>query len=247
MVKLPIGTCGGSFTIEHNMTINSLPSDAISTSVKDTSGFFIRFINTSANKTGGGWCITRSGNQAQLTWKSTYTTDIPNVKLDVGKTYTFKYEFREVGTGEGAMVRLIISDEDGNILTGANGVDLSLRNFTYMNEGKTEPINAIQIYNQAVSGSASSITFDNARLYTSAEVSNINGSDITYRIDGSIPNVKMTAVKYDAGGALDQIEMFDLTDAGEDTVSAPFAPDKVFLWSSMLPLCGVKTPSDSEE
>ena len=112
-------------------------------------------------KTGGGY-ITKSGDQAHIAWKGGgASTSIGNI--DIGKTYAFKYEFSEIGTGvdTGMSAALTITDENGTIIESESGLDI--RNFAIAGSGY--PISEVQVYNRASEGSVASVTFGNAVSY----------------------------------------------------------------------------------
>lgn len=234
-LTLPIGTYGGSFIIEHTVKINSMPAECGSGN-NDTNGFFMRFMNTAENKTGGGWYIARDGSKAKIVWKATGTTDIGTI--DTGKPYVFRYEFSNVGTGEGAHAAMTILDESGKAIASAS--DLNIRNFTFNDAGKGKTINELQIYNRANSDSEASVTFGDAVAYgASGEITEINGKDISVNITGLTPQTRLIAAKY-SGEALESIKIFDSLSIGAQTVTAEFEPDRAFLWNDMTPLCGAK-------
>ncbi|MGN0106938.1 MAG: bacterial Ig-like domain-containing protein, partial [Hominilimicola sp.] len=265
-VMLPIGSCGGSFTIEHTVRINSMPADC-GDGKSDTDGFFVRFMSINSSKTpmktGGGWYLKKSGETLILNWKGTGTSGYSTIgNLEVGKTYKFKYDFINICTGSNteesaeedlASATLTVTDADGQTVGTVSG--LPLRNFSEK-KGNTLPINAVQIYNRANTNSNASVTFGNAVLYgASGEITSISGNDITANITGLLPGMRLIAAKYN-GGVLTDVEIFNPEGAdsqtgtdeditylklGEQTITASFAPDKVFLWNGMMSLCGVKT------
>ena len=84
-----------------------------------TAGFFTRFLSAPNDKgntgIGGGWYFVPSGTSADVYWKSgaskaSDAIKITTSKLETGAEYTFKYEFNDVGTGNGAGVTLTITD-----------------------------------------------------------------------------------------------------------------------------------------
>ena len=265
-VMLPIGSCIGNFTLEHTVKINSIPADC-GDGKNDTDGFFIRFMNINdskeAIKFGGGWYLKKSGETLILNWKGTGASGYSTIgNLEVGKTYKFKYDIINISTGSNteesaaedlAYATLTVTDADGQTVGTASG--LPLRNFSEK-KGNTLPINAVQIYNRANTNSNASVTFGNAVLYgVSGEITSISSNDITANITGLLPEMRLIAAKYD-GGVLTDVEIFNPkgTDSqtgtdenitylklGEQTITASFAPDKVFLWNGMMSLCGVKT------
>lgn len=152
-----------------------------------------------------------------------------------------------------AYATLTVTDADGQTVGTASG--LPLRNFSEK-KGNTLPINAVQVYNRANTNSNASVTFGNAVLYgVSGEITSISGNDITANITGLLPGMRLIMAKYN-GGVLTDVEIVNSkgTDSqtgtdenitylklGDQTITASFAPDKVFLWNGMMPLCGVKT------
>lgn len=227
---VPIGSYKNDFTLEHTVTISSMPANGSSN--KDTmAGFALRFMNTAAKHTGGGWYITASGNQAQIIWKNTKTTTIG--KIDTGKTYIFKYEFSNVGTGTGASVKLTIIDENGK--TVASQDNLNLRNFSDTDSGKLAPITALELCNQANAGSTAGVILDNALIYGKGEITSVNDKDITVNL-GTTAGMKIYAAKYAADGALENVKIFTPENIGESTFTTDFTPDKVFIWAGVRPI-----------
>lgn len=97
-------------------------------------------------QTGGGWYLTKkSDTELNVAWKNTRASSVGTIKL--GETYTFRYNFTNVGNGNGATVTLTIIDSTGNTVASAS--DLNLRNFSDTATGRTSPITYVQIYNQA--------------------------------------------------------------------------------------------------
>lgn len=238
LTTVPIGSYMNDFTIEHTVTINSMPANG-DADKNSTAGFFTRFMATVQNDvsklhTGGGWYLTANGSKANVYWKSgasrNNSTAIASGSkaLSLGSEYTFRYEFTNVGTGSGALLKLSIIDSDGN--TVASVSNLNVRNFSDTDLGKTSPITQMEIYNQAQSGSASNIVFGNARVYSSGNITKVDGKEITVNLASSA-GMKVYAAKY-SGGALDAVNVFTPENAGESVFTADFEPDRVFLWSN---------------
>lgn len=230
--SIPIGNYTGNFTLEHTVKINSMPANG-SADKNINDGFFMRFMGIDSNNllhTGGGWYLTQSGDKAQVVWKNSRTSNIGNI--DIGKEYTFKYEFKNVGSGSGASVDLTITDKNGTQVASQSG--LNIRNFSDTNTGKLAPITYVQIFNQSKSGSSNaSVKIDNAKIYTTASIMSVNGADITINTS-SLSLIKLFAAKYDDNNMLTDIEVLTPLSTGESTVQASFVPDKVFLWSNDL-------------
>lgn len=139
----PIGSYAGDFTLEHTVKINSIPANG-NTDKNSAAGFFVRFM--ADKQTGGGWYLTKkSDTELNVAWKNTRASSVGTIKL--GETYTFRYNFTNVGNGNGATVTLTILDSSGNTVISASG--LNLRNFSDTDFGKKSPITYVQIYNQA--------------------------------------------------------------------------------------------------
>lgn len=231
-----IGSLSGSFTLEHTVRINSMPANG-NADKNSSAGFFVRFmapLQTDPNKThtGGGWYLTQGRNGIQVVWKNTRTTTVGNIEL--GKTYTFKYDFAEVGTGNGATVTLTIFDESGNQIASAS--NLNMRNFSDTGSGKLSPISLIEIYNQANTNSTASVTFDNAKITdgSKSEITSVDGSVINYT--GGY-GMTLYAAAYDTdSGMLKSIKSKNIDTLGEQQFDAGFTPDKVFMWNGMEPV-----------
>lgn len=149
----PIGSYAGDFTLEHTVKINSIPANG-NTDKNSAAGFFVRFM--ADKQTGGGWYLTKkSDTELNVAWKNTRASSVGTIKL--GETYTFRYNFTNVGNGNGATVTLTILDSSGNTVISASG--LNLRNFSDTDFGKKSPITYVQIYNQANANSTSSVEF----------------------------------------------------------------------------------------
>ena len=170
---ISIGAHSGNFTISHKITINSMPAAGNGGDRNSTAGFFMRFMcppGTAKNDgVGGGWYFAaqnRRGsiNEPGVYWKSggNSGTLITTKALSIGETYTFTYEFTNVGTGNGASMKMTITDESGAVIGTGNNLDL--RNLTQSAPHLGEPITYIQIYNQAQENSTSSVTISDASI-----------------------------------------------------------------------------------
>lgn len=222
-----IGSYAGNFTIEHTVKINSIPADG-KTDKNSVSGFFVRFM--ADKQTGGGWYLTKkSDTELNVAWKNTRASSVGTIKL--GETYTFRYNFTNVGNGNGATVTLTILDSSGNTVISASG--LNLRNFSDTDSGKKSPITYVQIYNQANANSTSSVEFANARYYTTSEIT-VNGQNVALSI-GCLTDMKGYAAKY-SNGILTDLADITPTTTGQSTVLLQFEPDKVFIWNDMTPV-----------
>lgn len=178
----PIGSYAGDFTLEHTVKINSIPANG-NTDKNNAAGFFVRFM--ADKQTGGGWYLTKkSDTELNVAWKNTRASSVGTIKL--GETYTFRYNFTNVGNGNGATVTLTILDSSGNTVISASG--LNLRNFSDTDSGKKSPITYVQIYNQANANSTSSVEFANARYYTTSEIT-VNGQNVALNI-GCLTDMK---------------------------------------------------------
>ena len=178
----PIGSYAGDFTLEHTVKINSIPANG-NTDKNSAAGFFVRFM--ADKQTGGGWYLTKkSDTELNVAWKNTRASSVGTIKL--GETYTFRYNFTNVGNGNGATVTLTILDSSGNTVISASG--LNLRNFSDTDFGKKSPITYVQIYNQANANSTSSVEFANARYYTTSEIS-VSGQNVALSI-GCLTDMK---------------------------------------------------------
>lgn len=223
----PIGSYAGDFTLEHTVKINSIPADG-KTDKNSVSGFFVRFM--ADKQTGGGWYLTKkSDTELNVAWKNTRASSVGTIKL--GETYTFRYNFTNVGNGNGATVTLTILDSSGNTVISASG--LNLRNFSDTDSGKKSPITYVQIYNQANANSTSSVEFANARYYTTSEIT-VNGQNVALNI-GCLTDMKGYAAKY-SNGILTDLADITPTTTGQSTVLLQFEPDKVFIWNDMTPV-----------
>lgn len=222
-----IGSYAGNFTIEHTVKINSIPADG-KTDKNSVSGFFVRFM--ADKQTGGGWYLTKkSDTELNVAWKNTRASSVGTIKL--GETYTFRYNFTNVGNGNGATVTLTILDSSGNTVISASG--LNLRNFSDTDSGKKSPITYVQIYNQANANSTSSVEFANARYYTTSEIS-VSGQNVALSI-GCLTDMKGYAAKY-SNGILTDLADITPEKAGQSSVLLQFEPDKVFIWNDMTPV-----------
>ena len=223
----PIGSYAGDFTLEHTVKINSIPANG-NTDKNSAAGFFVRFM--ADKQTGGGWYLTKkSDTELNVAWKNTRASSVGTIKL--GETYTFRYNFTDVGNGNGATVTLTVIDSTGNTVASAS--DLNLRNFSDTATGRTSPITYVQIYNQANANSTSSVEFANARYYTTSEIT-VNGQNVALNI-GCLTDMKGYAAKY-SNGILTDLADITPTTTGQSTVSLQFEPDKVFIWNDMTPV-----------
>lgn len=223
----PIGSYAGDFTLEHTVKINSIPANG-NTDKNSAAGFFVRFM--ADKQTGGGWYLTKkSDTELNVFWKNTRESSVGTIKL--GETYTFRYNFTNVGNGNGATVTLTVIDSTGNTVASAS--DLNLRNFSDTATGRTSPITYVQIYNQANANSTSSVEFANARYYTTSEIT-VNGQNVALNI-GCLTDMKGYAAKY-SNGILTDLADITPTTTGQSTVLLQFEPDKVFIWNDMTPV-----------
>ena len=223
----PIGSYAGDFTLEHTVKINSIPANG-NTDKNSAAGFFVRFM--ADKQTGGGWYLTKkSDTELNVAWKNTRASSVGTIKL--GETYTFRYNFTNVGNGNGATVTLTILDSSGNTVISASG--LNLRNFSDTDFGKKSPITYVQIYNQANANSTSSVEFANARYYTTSEIT-VNGQNVALNI-GCLTDMKGYAAKY-SNGILTDLADITPTTTGQSTVLLQFEPDKVFIWNDITPV-----------
>ena len=223
----PIGSYAGDFTLEHTVKINSIPANG-NTDKNSAAGFFVRFM--ADKQTGGGWYLTKkSDTELNVAWKNTRASSVGTIKL--GETYTFRYNFTNVGNGNGATVTLTILDSSGNTVISASG--LNLRNFSDTDFGKKSPITYVQIYNQANANSTSSVEFANARYYTTSEIT-VNGQNVALNI-GCLTDMKGYAAKYSNGILTDLVDITP-EKAGQSSVLLQFEPDKVFIWNDMTPV-----------
>lgn len=222
-----IGSYSGDFTLEHTVKINSIPANG-NTDKNNAAGFFVRFM--ADKQTGGGWYLTKkSDTELNVAWKNTRASSVGTIKL--GETYTFRYNFTNVGNGNGATVTLTILDSSGNTVISASG--LNLRNFSDTDFGKKSPITYVQIYNQANANSTSSVEFANARYYTTSEIS-VSGQNVALSI-GCLTDMKGYAAKY-SNGILTDLADITSEKAGQSSVLLQFEPDKVFIWNDMTPV-----------
>ena len=223
----PIGSYAGDFTLEHTVKINSIPANG-NTDKNSAAGFFVRFM--ADKQTGGGWYLTKkSDTELNVFWKNTRASSVGTIKL--GETYTFRYNFTNVGNGNGATVTLTVIDSTGNSVASAS--DLNLRNFSDTTSGKASPITYVQIYNQANANSTSSVEFANARYYTTSEIS-VSGQNVALSI-GCLTDMKGYAAKY-SNGILTDLADITPEKAGQSSVLLQFEPDKVFIWNDMTPV-----------
>ena len=223
----PIGSYAGDFTLEHTVKINSIPANG-NTDKNSAAGFFVRFM--ADKQTGGGWYLTKkSDTELNVAWKNTRASSVGTIKL--GETYTFRYNFTNVGNGNGATVTLTVIDSTGNSVASAS--DLNLRNFSDTTSGKASPITYVQIYNQANANSTSNVEFANARYYTTSEIS-VSGQNVALSI-GCLTDMKGYAAKY-SNGILTDLADITPEKAGQSSVLLQFEPDKVFIWNDMTPV-----------
>ncbi len=235
---IPIGSYSGKFTIEHKLTINSMP--AIGSGDKNsTAGFFTRFLSAPNDKgntgIGGGWYFVPDGTSADVYWKSGASNasdaiKITTSKLETGAEYTFKYEFNDVGTGNGAGVTLTITDSQGNVV--GSGTALNLRNLSDSESHKVLPLAAVQIYNQANTNQTASVTISDAKLITNCKIDSVDGQNVTMTFD-TLGEMCAYAAKYDAG-ALTNFKEITPEEFGTSTADAGFEPDKVFIWTKNM-------------
>ena len=155
--RINIGNYSGDFTLEHAVTINSMPANG-SNNRRDDNGFFFRFRN--GNTYGGGWYFMPvSENETRVSWKTNNAVSLtPSSTLKVNETYKFVYAFHNVGIGTGASVDITIYDSEGNIVGIGTGLDM--RNMT--SPSATTTLTEIEIFNQARTNSTSSVTIDGA-------------------------------------------------------------------------------------
>ena len=236
--QVPIGSYDGTFILEHTVKINSMPANG-DQDKNSTAGFLVKFMpedSTTNTGVGAGWYMTANGtDKANILWKADgrRATSITTSAITIGKEYTFRYTFTNVGTGAGATVAMEVFDENGTSMGSAT--NLSLRNMTSSDMHKTLPMTYLSIFNQANSGSTASVTFDNARVYNTSEIVSVSGKDITLNITSTTTS-KLYAAKYD-NGTLTNVEEITLSETGNGkVVSATFEPDKVFLWSEIYPI-----------
>ena len=227
----------GAFVIEHTFTLNSFPANGTYDKY-DSSGFFFRFQPDSG--TGGGWSIRKTDdNKYELFWKGSRAITVPSnddqpTTLNLGETYRFKYILTKVATGEGALVQLIISDLDGNVITDTSG--LELRNMTN-DKQKVNPLKYIEITNQASEeGTSASFAIENAVLYGYSSINSINGNSVSLTLN-NFSNASVFAAKYGENNELVQIKKYDYISDGDFIWDLSFEPDKVFMWTdSMIPI-----------
>jgi rhamnogalacturonan endolyase len=239
--EIPIGSYSGTFTLEHTVKINSMPANGAEDK-NDTSGFLIKFMpqhstsSTVKDGVGAGWYMSASGtNQANILWKSDgrNATKVTSTALNIGEEYTFRYTFSNIGVGSAAAVELTILNSNGETVGSVSG--LSLRNMTSSNVHLTTPLAYILLYNQAKSNSTASVTIDNAKIYGSGSVISVDGSNVTLNTS-TLSRTKVYAAKYN-NGVLENIADITPTSIGQQTVTADFEPDKVFIWTSdMYPI-----------
>ena len=173
LTELVIGNYSGDFTLKHTVTINSMPKDG-GWDKNSTEGFLVKFMPLASGGkqgVGAGWQLSNSFRHdgIDVSWKSDgqWPDFLTDTGLEIGKTYTFTYNFKNVGTGDGALVDLTITDADGSVI--GSGENLSLRNMTSSDNHKSLPLNYIQVYNQANENSTASVTIAGAKIFTGEE------------------------------------------------------------------------------
>ncbi len=238
LTTVSIGSYKDDFTIEHTVKINSMPASAPTSgnnNRNNTNGFFVRFQPEVSDKQGmgGGWVISERNGKANVHWKASSDNLGSSIaSLNIGETYTFKYQFTGVGAGSGATVALTITDSAGKTI--GTGTELDLRNMTHSTPHLGLALSSVQIYNQAKSGSTANVVFDNARIYSSGEITSVTGNEISVHIASSA-GMKLYAAKYNEG-TLENVQIFTPENAGGSILKADFEPDKVFLWADMMPI-----------
>lgn len=238
MQEVHISEFSGTFNIEHTLKINSMPANG-NEDKNSTAGFFVRFmpkIDTNKPGIGAGWYLSSSSeNKFNILWKADGRTATPIVSdLNIGEEYKIQYTFSNVGNGIGASVTMTVLDSSGSVINSV--ANLGLRNMTFSDIHKSLPLEYIQIYNQANSGSTASVTIDNAVYSTQASISEVSGNSITFSTQ-SASKVKIFAAKY-TDGILTDADILTPQSAGENmTVTTSFEPDWVYLWTEQcIPL-----------
>ncbi len=156
--EVNIGEYYGDFTLEHNLTINSMPAPG-SNDRRSDAGFFFRFKTLPAY--GGGWYFMPDGTEAaHVWWKTGSATKLTDTMLNVGETYRFVYDFHDIGVGGSAAVDITIYDSNGNVMGSKTGLDMRTMTSTYPNV----PVTVIEIFNQAREGVESSVTIDGSTV-----------------------------------------------------------------------------------
>ena len=231
---IQIGSLSGNFVLEHKMTINSMPANGDS-SKSSTAGFFVRF--SLADGTGAGWYLSATDTgQAKVYWKSgsnkDNATDVTTVSpLTIGETYTFRYTFKNVATGDGAYVDMMIKDQNGVVLGTVE--NLNLRNMSFNNQ-KTSPLAVVQIYNQANTNSTASVTISGARKTMNGSIISVDPSNRVAVVNTPDLTSLILAVKYN-NGVLEHIQRLQPTEVNvNSTVDISFVPDKIFMWTNNL-------------
>ena len=230
--NIKIGSLTGEFTVEHTLTVNSMPANG-NTDRNSNSGFLMKF--TPDNAVGGGWYINNNNGSASIIWKTTSTTTIAQA-LTLGEIYTVRYHFRNVGDGTGAHVDVTITDSEGNQVGSASNLDL--RNMTSNNNKPATlsyPLVAVDIYNQANANSTASVTISNAHLGSIIDVDTENRNATVY-IQSA--NTNLYAAKYEDNNLINIQQLtVDEDDFGKNTtVNLEFIPDKIFCWKNMKPI-----------
>lgn len=230
-ITVGLGSFSNSFVIEHTFKINSMPASGNLN--KDTNaGFFMRFM--SATGTGGGWSLMPADDKkADIIWKDsnrnsqTITSKAP---IEVGKEYTIRYAFHNVGNGPDAeiSVDMYVINEKGTTIMTQTG--LNLRNLSN-NDQKSEPLTSVQIFNQAGQGGEASVTIDNTKIIVCGLVG-VSGRKISYNTDTTerLNSISIYAAKYDSDGALSNVKKLTTEGPGLITTSIGFIPTKVFMW-----------------
>lgn len=229
LTEISIGEYSGSFTIEYDVTINSLPANA-SNDKNSTAGFFVRFMPVT-NGVGAGWQIVsdKSGN-AEIYWKSTKAVKITTSALEIGKKYNFKFDFVNIGTSDTKNVSMTITNSDGNVV--GKGERLDLRNMSQNGPYGTSPLVRIQVYNQATENSTASVTLSGAKAYSDSKVVKVENNNVTINMT-SLSDIYVFAVRFE-NGEITNIEKLEPKNLGESTITASFEPSKVFIWTTEL-------------
>ncbi len=239
-----IGAFTGAYVLEHTFTINTMPAAGNINDKGTVSGFTLRFMSddtdTAKGGTGSGWTLVPNNAKtaADVYWKNSSNSGAArltqNAPIKLGETYTVRYAFTDVATGNGARVNMYIIDSNGN--TVMEQKDLDLRNFTF-NDQKTSAINRIDITLQAASSDApASVTIGDAKV-TLCGVVYVDGKKVSVNLnnDSEVNSVRAYAVKY-ANGALTNVTDVTPKAPGELVSTLSFEPDKIYVWSNMMPL-----------
>ena len=233
----------GAYVLEHTFTINTMPAAGNINNKGTVSGFTLRFMSDATDNvkegTGGGWTLVPNSDKtaADVYWKSgsndaaRLTTNAP---IKLGETYTVRYAFTDVATGNGARVKMYVIDSNGNTVMEQGNLDL--RNFTNDNQ-KAVAINRIDITMQAASNDApAGVTIGDAKV-TLCGVVYVDGKKVSVNLnnDSEVNSVRAYAVKY-ANGALTNVTDVTPKAPGELVSTLSFEPDKIYVWSDMQPL-----------